>query len=69
MTATIIKLDYPSILKQRVLKGEITWQGAFDWLQAQGMDARYATKALGDPPQKKMSKALKTALDEVGKNS
>jgi len=45
----VIQLDYPSILKQRVLKGEITWQEALNWLQRHGMIAAKAKAALGDP--------------------
>ena len=45
----VCALDYPTILRGRIQRGEITWQRAFNWLQSQGMYAGKAKAALGDP--------------------
>lgn len=33
----MLPLDYPTILRQRIKAGEITWQMAYDWLILHGM--------------------------------
>ena len=45
----VIHLDYPSIMRQRIAEGDITWQEAFNWLQSQGMIASKAKKVLDEP--------------------
>jgi hypothetical protein len=45
----VCALDYPSILRGRIERGEITWQQAFNWLQGQGMYAGKAKEALAKP--------------------
>lgn len=47
--SAVTSLDYPAILRARIAAEEITWQQAFDWLQQQGMSARLAKGALGEP--------------------
>ena len=47
--SAVTPLDYPAILRARIAAEEITWQQAFDWLQQQGMSARLAKDALGEP--------------------
>jgi hypothetical protein len=48
MQDNVRELDYPTILKGRIERGEISWQRAFDWLTGNGMNAKKAKEALGE---------------------
>tara|TARA_R110000822_G_scaffold16019_3_gene54867 strand:- start:678 stop:866 length:189 start_codon:yes stop_codon:yes gene_type:complete len=48
--SNVIKFPTPpyiATLKEQIEIGELDWQQAFDFLQAQGMTARWAKKLLG----------------------
>ncbi len=47
MISQDLPLDYPTILKGRIERSEITWHQAFDWLQSRGMYAHIAKYHLG----------------------
>ena len=52
MTLSNVKeFDYPTILRDRIEKGETTWQEAFNWLTGNGMNAKMAKAALGEYTQ------------------